>query len=127
VTPAQIEGMIDRICGIYATQNVSRNSMKGAWSQDEFLLGIPVERGREVLVLVEAHGKIPSLPEIKQMFHRILRSSGGVAGVTKENCQMCGGSGWHSGVSEGNDDGFREWFEQGGYYARVSRICPCRR
>lgn len=127
MTPAQIEGMIDRICGIYASHNVSRNSMKGAWSQDDFLLSVPVDRGREVLALVEMHGKIPSLPEIKSMFHRLMRSQQGVAGVTRPDCHICGGSGWDSGVSPDNPEGYREWFEHGGYYARVSRICPCRR
>lgn len=101
--------------------------MKGAWSQDDFLLGVPVERGRDVLTLVEEHGKIPSLPEIKRMFHRLMRSNSGVAGVTNPNCSTCRGSGWDSGIREGNDEGYTEWFEQGGYHARVSRICICRR
>lgn len=125
MTPAQIEGMIDRICGMYAAHNVSRNSMKGAWSQDDFLLDCPVEKGREVLALVEQHGKIPSLPEIKQMMHRVMRADAGIAGVTKPNCHICGGSGWDSGISADNPDGYT--FVERGVTYRFAKVCPCRK
>lgn len=125
MTPAQIEGMIDRICGMYATHNVGRNSMKGAWTQDDFLLDVPVETGRDVLPLVEAHGKIPSLPEIKNMIRRVMRHDGGVAGVTNPNCTICGGSGWDSGVAHGIDEGYT--FQEKGITYRFSKVCPCRK
>lgn len=122
MTPAQIEGMIDRICGMYAAHNVSRNSMKGAWTQDDLLLDCPVEKGREVLALVEQHGKIPSLPEIKSMIHRIMRS--GDAGSISKDCKLCGGSGWWDGVTDENPDGFGQI--QFGVFYSFSRMCPCR-
>jgi len=125
VTPAQIEGMIDRICGMYATHNVGRNSMKGAWTQDDFLLDVPVETGRDVLPLVEAHGKIPSLPEIKNLIRRVMRHDGGVAGVTNPNCTICGGSGWDCGVTADNYEGYTR-IEKGITY-RFSKLCPCRK
>lgn len=124
MTPAQIEGMIDRICGMYAAHNVSRNSMKGAWSQDELLLDCPVEKGREVLALVEQHGKIPSLPEIKSMIRRIMSQSGGGAGLVRSDCSMCGGSGWWDGITTENPEGFGRI--EGGVFYRFSRMCPCR-
>jgi hypothetical protein len=123
MTPAQIEGMIDRICGMYAAHNVSRNSMKGAWTQDDLLLDCPVEKGREVLALVEQHGKIPSLPEIKSMIHRIMRD-GIEGGAVRKDCTMCGGSGWWDGITNENPDGFGRM--EGGVFYRFSRMCPCR-
>lgn len=123
MTPAQIEGMVDRICGMYAAHNVSRNSMKGAWTQDDLLLDCPVEKGREVLALVEQHGKIPSLPEIKSMIHRIMRD-GSESGTVRSDCRKCGGSGWWDGITDEDPKGFGR--VENGIFYRFSRMCPCR-
>jgi len=40
VTPMQIEGMVDRICGLFPTTQIGRNTVKNAWSV-EGLRGLP--------------------------------------------------------------------------------------
>lgn len=97
MTPAQIEGMIDRICGIYPTSNVYRKGMRSTWSLDEFLLTVDVEDGRKVMDLVELHGKIPSLPEIKQML-RTMWNKDAVHQPIVVKCEICANSGWDTGI-----------------------------
>lgn len=99
MTPAQIEGMIDRIAGIFPSSNFSRNAMKSTWSMDDFLLTVDVEDARKVMDLVEIHGKIPSLPEIKQLL-RTMWDKGAVYQKIEIKCDVCRNTGW--------DDGFRE-------------------
>ena len=48
MTPAQIEGMIDRICGLFPTTQIGRNTVKNAWTKDDFLLDATVEEARLV-------------------------------------------------------------------------------
>lgn len=108
MTPSQIEGMIDRIVGIFPSHQVSRNTMKSTWSLDDFLLSVDVEDGRKVISLVEAHGKIPSLPEMKQLFRRMWDVNAIHQKITVR-CDVCRNTGW--------DDGFRETEEIMGQYA----------
>lgn len=93
--PMQIEGMIDRIVGIFPAHNVSRNAMKSTWSQDDYLLDVDVNLARQVIPLVEAHGRIPSLPEIKQMFRQLMQTHR----VSEEavTCAVCDSTGWDNG------------------------------
>ena len=37
MTPALIELMVDRLCGMYPTTNIARNTVKNAWVKDELL------------------------------------------------------------------------------------------
>jgi len=94
VTPIQIDTMIDRICGMYPTTPVPRNGMKALWREDALLLSIDVKQGREVMVLVEKHNTIPSLPEIKSMVRTILKETVG----SVPPCTICNGTGWDDGM-----------------------------
>lgn len=97
MTPAQIEGMIDRICGIYPTNNVYRKGMRSTWSLDDFLLSVDVDDARKVLAIVEMHGKIPTLPEMKQMFRQMWGGNTlGERVVVK--CEICTETGWDTGM-----------------------------
>ena len=93
MTPIQIDSMIDKICGMYPTTPVPRNGMKALWREDALLLSIDVKQGREVMVLIEKHNAIPSLPEIKGMVRTVLKES--VASVP--TCTICNGTGWDDG------------------------------
>lgn len=99
MTPAQIEGMIDRMAGIFPASNFSRNAMKSTWSMDDFLLSVDVEDARKVISLVEAHGKIPSLPEMKNLFRRMWDANA-IHQKVVVRCDVCRDTGW--------DDGYRE-------------------
>jgi hypothetical protein len=46
-TNAQIEGMVDRICGLFPTTQIGRNTVKNAWVTDEFLLDADVDDARK--------------------------------------------------------------------------------
>ena len=94
MTPIQIDTMIDRICGMYPTTPVPRNGMKALWREDALLLSIDVKQGREVMVLVEKHNTIPSLPEIKSMVRTILKETVG----SVPPCTICNGTGWDDGM-----------------------------
>ena len=107
MTPTQIEGMIDRIVGIFPTHNVSRNTMKSTWALDDLLLSVDVDDARKVISLVEAHGKIPSLPEMKQLFRRMWDANA-IHQKVEVRCDVCHDTGW--------DDGFREAQEIMGQY-----------
>lgn len=133
MTPAQIEGMIDRICGIYPTSNVYRKGMRSTWSQDDFLLTVDVEDGRKVMDLVELHGKIPSLPDIKQMLRSMWNSNATYQPIVVK-CEVCAESGWDTGIRmrfeptavyqrEMTHDLYTEEF-QGNTYT-VVRPCAC--
>jgi hypothetical protein len=125
MTPLQIEGMIDRICGMYASHNVNKQGMRQAWTQDEFLLSCSLEKAREVIPLVEEHRKIPSLPEIKQMMHRVVQQGNQLSGVADQNCLICCGSGWDAGVTPDNPDGYTR--KEKGIRYRFAKVCPCRK
>jgi len=96
MTPMQISGMIDRIAGMYPTANFAKKTMAATWSQDEFLLAQPVEDVRRVLPLVETHGKIPSLPEMKTLLRMLYKREQPENPVAE--CCQCGGSGFWDGV-----------------------------
>lgn len=98
MTPTQIESMIDRICAMYPTVPVPKNGMKNLWKEDALLLAVDVKQGRAVMPLVERHGTVPSLPDLKRMFRTLMDD-----GKTKQVCAECGGTGWISGVQYLND------------------------
>jgi hypothetical protein len=93
VTPTQIEAMIDRICAMFPTVPVPKNGMKNLWKEDALLLAVDVKQGRAVMALVERHGTVPSLPELKRMFRSLMDD-----GKAKEVCADCNGTCWISGV-----------------------------
>jgi len=95
MTPAQIEGFIDRICGIYPSQQVSLAKAKHAWTADDFLLLQSVEDARKVVPLImELHDKFPSLKEVHKAF-RLLRKP--ATEQTIVVCEICDGNGWDNG------------------------------
>ena len=130
MTPAQIEGMIDRIVGIFPAHNVSRNTMKSTWGQDLYLLSIDVDDARKVMPLVEQHGKIPSLPEMKRMFSEMFNKN---SKITFTGCDICNGDGWDTGLRVEEREGvgvvvqdlFTETDEEGVTRTVVKR-CACR-
>jgi len=100
MTPAHIELMIDRICGLFPSSNIARNTVKNAWTKDEFLLlGVDVDDIKPVLAKLENDTSFPSLARLKHVI-RSIKNKDLVAGPS---CSTCKGTGW--------DDGAR-WEEQ---------------
>ncbi len=95
MTPTQIEGMIDRICGLYPSSPVSLQKAKNAFTQDEFLLYQTVEDARKVItVIMDNHDKFPSLKEVHKAF-KLLRKP--AIEQTLVVCEICDGNGWDTG------------------------------
>ncbi len=72
MTPALIELMVDRLCGMYPTTNIARNTVKNAWVKDELMLDATEEDAKAVLKIAESLGHYPTQYEVKSMFMRVM-------------------------------------------------------
>jgi len=83
--PVHIELFIDRLCGLFPTTNIARNTLKSAWTRDDILLDASEEDGRAVLKMCESLAKFPaSIMEVRAMFRKVLGVIEGDFG-----CQLC--------------------------------------
>ena len=131
MTPAQIEGMVDRICGLFPTTQIGRNTVKNAWVIDDFLLDASVEEARKVTDWIKANSdKFPqSLRELHNIFRKV-RTLGVKNQPIEVSCDICKGMLWDDGIRY-SESGVRlnEQYEvevQGHTY-KVVRPCPnCR-
>ena len=131
MTPAQIEGMVDRICGLFPTTQIGRNTVKNAWVIDDFLLDASVEEARKVTDWIKANSdKFPqSLRELHNIFRKV-RTLGVKNQPIEVSCDICKGMLWDDGIRY-TENGMRlsEQYEvevQGHTY-KVVRPCPnCR-
>lgn len=105
MTPAQIEGMVDRICGLFPTTQIGRNTVKNAWVTDQFLLDADVDDARKVTDWIKINSeKFPhSLRELHNIFHKV---SGSLQIKSEIKCDLCKGLLWDDGISY-SDDGRR--------------------
>ena len=94
MTPAQIEGMIDRICGLFPTGQVSLAKAKHAWTADDFLLLQDVNDARKVIpIILENHDKFPNLKDVQKAFRHIRQPAKQMIVL----CDICDGNGWDTG------------------------------
>jgi len=125
----QIEGMVDRICGLFPTTQIGRNTVKNAWTVDDFLLDADVDEARKVTDWIKINSdKFPA--SLKEM-HSIFRKVRGQTETKSEiKCDICKGSLWDDGITYSADG--RQITEQyrmvmQGHTYRVVRPCPvCR-
>ncbi len=99
MTPMQIEGMVDRICGLFPTTIIGRNTVKNAWTTDDFLLDASVEDARKVTDWIKVHSeKFPaSLRELHNIF-RTVRKYGVNNQPIQFVCDICNGELWDDGI-----------------------------
>jgi hypothetical protein len=102
MTPMQIEGMIDRICGLFPTTQIGRNTVKNAWVVDDFLLAADLEDSRKALDWIKLNSeKFPS--SLREM-HNIIRKVQGKSDIqSKIQCDICNGSLWDEGITYSSD------------------------
>lgn len=94
MTPAQIEGMIDRICGLFPSGQVSLAKAKHAWTADDFLLLQDVNDARKVIpIILENHDKFPNLKDVQKAFRHIRQPAKQMIVL----CDICDGNGWDNG------------------------------
>jgi hypothetical protein len=109
MTPMQIEGMVDRICGLFPTTQIGRNTVKNAWVVDDFLLDADVEDARKVTDWIKMNSE--KFPASLRELHNIFRKVSGSGSVSKEvKCDVCNGLLWDDGITY-SDDG-RQLTEQ---------------
>ena len=102
MTPMQIEGMVDRICGLFPTTQIGRNTVKNAWVTDEFLLDADVDDARKVTDWIKINSdKFPhSLRELHSIFHKVQ----GKSEIKSEiKCEVCKGLLWDDGITYSSD------------------------
>jgi len=129
MTPAQIEGMVDRICGLFPTTQIGRNTVKNAWVTDQFLLDADVDDARKVTDWIKINSeKFPhSLRELHNIFHKI---SGKSEIKSEIKCDLCKGLLWDDGITYSSDG--RQLTQQPteifqGHTYKVVHPCPkCR-
>ena len=118
MTPAHIELMIDRICGLFPSSNIARNTVKNAWTKDEFLLlQVEVDDIKEVLLKLENDSSFPTLARLKDVIRKIKNKA--VEGVPM--CSTCKGTGWDDGARwsyKGND----MWVMTHDYYTKTDIV-----
>jgi len=131
VTPMQIEGMVDRICGLFPTTQIGRNTVKNAWVADDFLLDADVDEARKVTDWIKVNSdKFPaSLKELHNIFRKV-RGFGVKNQPIQMKCDICNGMLWDDGIRYSNA-GVRlsEQYEveEYGHTYKVVRPCPnCR-
>jgi hypothetical protein len=129
MTPMQIEGMVDRICGLFPTTQIGRNTVKNAWTADDFLLDADVDEARKVTDWIKVHSdKFPA--SLKEM-HNIFRKVRGSHQIKSEiKCDICNGMLWDDGIRysvSGQRLSEQYEVEENGYTYKVVRPCPnCR-
>jgi hypothetical protein len=102
MTPMQIEGMIDRICGLFPTTQIGRNTVKNAWVVDEFLLAADVEDARKVTDWIKLNSE--KFPASLREMHNIFRKVQGKTDIKTEiQCDICNGSLWDEGITYSSD------------------------
>ncbi len=112
MTPALIELMVDRLCGMYPTTNIARNTVKNAWVKDELLLDASEEDAKAVLKIAESLGHYPNQFEIKSMFMRVM----GVR-QAEVGCELCDNNGFIYTANDLDDESTKP---------RFVKSCPCR-
>jgi Zn finger protein HypA/HybF involved in hydrogenase expression len=127
----QIEGMVDRICGLFPTTQIGRNTVKNAWVADDFLLDADVDEARKVTDWIKVNSdKFPaSLKELHNIFRKV-RGFGVKNQPIQMKCDICNGMLWDDGIRYSNA-GVRlsEQYEveEYGHTYKVVRPCPnCR-
>jgi hypothetical protein len=129
MTPMQIEGMVDRICGLFPTTQIGRNTVKNAWTVDDFLLDADVDDARKVTDWIKMNSdKFPhSLRELHSIFYKVQ----GKSEIKSEiKCDICNGMLWDDGIRYSNSgQRLSEQYEleAHGHTYKVVRPCPnCR-
>jgi len=107
MTPSQIESFLDRICGIFPSQQVSLTKAKEAWVLDTFLLSQTVQDGRRVVSMITTNfEKFPNLKQVRECFDQLHMPANPVEAV----CPFCDNTGW---IYATDEQGVRKTYTSG--------------
>jgi hypothetical protein len=88
-----IEAMIHKMRAIFPSQQISFNAVIEHWQDDEFLQSATPEEARKAMPLVEALGKFPSLPQMRDMIRKANEKD-----VQEKKCADCEGNRFITGI-----------------------------
>jgi hypothetical protein len=93
VNNENIERMVHRIRGIFPSQQISFNAVIETWQEDAYLQSVSTEEARKAMPMVEALGKCPSLPQMRDMIRKANTKE-----VAEKVCADCDGNRWITGI-----------------------------
>ena len=88
-----IEAMIHKMRAIFPSQQISFNAVIEHWQDDGFLQAATPDEVRKAMPLVEALGKFPSLPQMRDMIRKANEKN-----VQENKCKDCDGNRWLMGI-----------------------------
>ena len=88
-----IEAMIHKMRAIFPSQQISFNAVIEHWQDDAFLQAATPDEARKAMPLVEALGKFPSLPQMRDMIRKANEKN-----VQQNMCKDCDGNRWLTGI-----------------------------
>jgi len=88
-----IEAMVHKIRAIFPSQQISFNIVIEVWQQDQFLQSATPDEARKAIPLVEALGKFPSLPQMRDMIRKANTKE-----VAEKVCSYCEGNRFITGI-----------------------------
>jgi excinuclease UvrABC ATPase subunit len=88
-----IERMVHRIRGIFPSQQISFNAVIETWQEDAYLQSVSTEEARKAMPMVEALGKCPSLPQMRDMIRKANSKE-----IAQKVCADCSGNGFITGI-----------------------------
>ena len=88
-----IERMVHRIRGIFPSQQISFNAVIETWQEDAYLQSVSTEEARKAMPMVEALGKCPSLPQMRDMIRKANTKE-----VVEKVCSDCEGNRFITGI-----------------------------
>jgi hypothetical protein len=88
-----IEAMIHKMRAIFPSQQISFNAVIEHWQDDGFLQAATPDEVRKAMPLVEALGKFPSLPQMRDMIRKANEKN-----VQENKCKDCDGNRWLTGI-----------------------------
>ena len=87
MSPDHIEGMVQRLAGMWPSQFIAMNVVVGAWTRSKVLLRLSVAGGHEIVEKVKADKQFPSLGHVEALARKQLADE-------KPPCQLCKNDGW---------------------------------
>jgi len=88
-----IEAMVHKIRAIFPSQQISFNIVIEVWQQDQFLQTATPDEVKKAMPLVEALGKFPSLPQMRDMIRKANTKE-----VAEKVCSYCDGNRFITGI-----------------------------
>jgi hypothetical protein len=89
----EIELLVNRLAGMFPSQQIPKNTIVNTWRNDPGMLTLSASDGRAALTMLESDPSFPSLYRVKQVFRRVSENRESKTSV----CQTCNSDGYIMG------------------------------